>query len=241
MPGVLLSGLPGVGKSTACRRIVDLCQARGLRVEGFLTEELREGRSRVGFDLVGLGADAGRRAPLARVGDGPGPRVGRYSVSLGEFEALALPVLDRIAAASAAGEKTVCIVDEIGKMELFSSGFVARVRQLLAAQTTRPAPVLFTVALNGGGLIAESKRAPGFSYVELNHSNRDGAPADIFARLFGEECASIRGLPSAERDVDAQATRRDANSPHQPSQAPRGRRRWQPKVPSNNPDVSVES
>ncbi|CAE8657018.1 unnamed protein product, partial [Polarella glacialis] len=187
-PGVLLTGTPGMGKSTASRRVVELCEARGVRVEGFLTEEIRGSRGeRVGFELVGLGSARGQKAPLARSGPdaGSGPQVSKYTVCVAEFEALALPILDRVLSESAKGQTdspaVVCVVDEIGKMELFSEAFVSRMRQLLRS---RPTPTLITVALRGGGLIAESKRAPGFKLIELNHSNRDGAPDNILAKLL---------------------------------------------------------
>jgi len=195
MRGVLLTGLPGIGKSTACRKVAELCAERGWRVEGFLTEELRErGQGRTGFDVVELGANGKeqRRAPLARLGSGPGPRVGRYSVSLPEFEELALPILDRIAKVPPGGQ-TVCIIDEIGKMELFSKTFVQRLRDLLA---NRPAPLLVTIALHGGGFIAEAKRVQGLELVELSHETRDGAPDDIIRRILGDtSCAG--SAPSA--------------------------------------------
>lgn len=44
----------------------------------------------------------------------PALQVGKYRVDLPRFEAYALPTLERIQGGS------VCIVDEIGKMELFS-------------------------------------------------------------------------------------------------------------------------
>jgi len=195
--GILLSGLPGVGKSTACRRVAELCREQGFRVEGFITEELRERGSRVGFDLVELGAGAaGRRVPLARTGDGlTGPRVGKYTVTLDEFESLAIPVLDRISNV-ASKERVVCIIDEIGKMELFSNSFVDRMRTLLAK---RPVPMLFTIALKGGGFIAEAKRVRGLDYIEIDRETRDAAPADIVSRLLGGDSSSGNGSAAPAR------------------------------------------
>ncbi|CAK0841673.1 unnamed protein product [Prorocentrum cordatum] len=135
-------------------RVAELCKERGVRVEGFLTEELRERGVRVGFDVVELAGD-GRRVALARVGGGSGPRVSKYVVTVAEFESLALPILDRILD-TPPRDDVVCIIDEIGKMELFSSEFISRVRRLLESP---PVPVLFTIALRGSGFIAEGARA----------------------------------------------------------------------------------
>lgn len=46
-----------------------------------------------------------------------------------------------------------------------------------------PVPVLGTVALAGGGFIAEAKRMPGVEVIALSRENRDRLPAEISARL----------------------------------------------------------
>src|SRR5208337_2279094 len=58
---LLLTGLPGCGKTTVLERVAE--HFGDLRLAGFLTLELREQGQRVGFEAVGLG---GRRAILAR-------------------------------------------------------------------------------------------------------------------------------------------------------------------------------
>jgi nucleoside-triphosphatase len=60
---VLLTGPPGCGKTTAVRRLID--RLSDLRVAGFYTRELREGGTRVGFEVVG--PSTRRRALLAHV------------------------------------------------------------------------------------------------------------------------------------------------------------------------------
>jgi nucleoside-triphosphatase THEP1 len=47
---LLLTGPPGVGKTTLLARVVRALDGRIVR--GFLTEEMRAGRQRVGFRLV---------------------------------------------------------------------------------------------------------------------------------------------------------------------------------------------
>jgi len=218
---VLLTGLPGVGKSTACSKVMEMCKRKGLQVEGFITEELREGRARVGFDIVEIRAGAfGTRTPLARVGS-DSPSVGKYTVKVHEFEELAFPVLDRLSKLSSK-DNVVCILDEIGKMELFSQGFVSRMRKLLAA---KPVPILCTIALYGRGFIAEAKRVPGIDLIEITEATRDAAPEDIMSRLLGNGFEEESIETPSFRSIRLDTSLREA------SERKSGGRRWQ-KVPS---------
>jgi nucleoside-triphosphatase len=72
---VLLTGVPGVGKTTVIRELAQRLAAH--QPAGFYTEEIREKGARQGFQLVTLD---GRRQTLSHV-DLPGPfRVSRYKV-----------------------------------------------------------------------------------------------------------------------------------------------------------------
>jgi nucleoside-triphosphatase len=165
---VLLTGPPSCGKTTAVLRLVE--RLTDLRLAGFYTQERREAGGRVGFDAVGL--STGRHALLAHVRSKSRARVGRYGV-----EPAALAPLVEADLGKPAGEVDLFVVDEIGKMELLCPPFVSAVRLLLGG----PVPVVATVAMKGGGLIAEVKALPGMRLVEVNGANRDGLPAELEA------------------------------------------------------------
>lgn len=64
---LLLTGMPGCGKTTMVQKLVgELQKAKvDLKIYGFFTEEVRNSSNeRIGFDVVSL---EGERCPLARV------------------------------------------------------------------------------------------------------------------------------------------------------------------------------
>jgi nucleoside-triphosphatase THEP1 len=75
---LLLTGAPGVGKTTVLVKTVDVLKARGISVGGMISREARESNARVGFEIIDL--IRGKRGWLAHVNQKIGPQVGRYRV-----------------------------------------------------------------------------------------------------------------------------------------------------------------
>jgi nucleoside-triphosphatase len=164
---LLLTGAPGIGKTTVVRRVAAALEAKGLR--GFTTEEIREGGERRGFRLAGFD---GEERVIAHVAFSKVHRVGKYGVDVAALDAAASLLAPDPAA-------RVYLVDEIGKMECLSERFVAAMRALLAGQ----APVVATVGLKGRGFIDEVKRSKECQLWEVTHANRDELPSRIVAWL----------------------------------------------------------
>jgi nucleoside-triphosphatase len=139
---------------------------------GFTTEELREGRRRVGFAVETF---AGQRATLARI-DLPGPpRVSKYGVDLEAFERLVLPALEEVAPGD------VVLIDELGKMELASAPFRTAVLELFEG----PATIIATVQVARHPFTDELKKRPDVETIRVTGGNRDGLPAQLAARVTG--------------------------------------------------------
>ena len=169
---ILLTGRPGVGKTTVVRRFVALHSNKHL--SGFYTDELREEGRRTGFRITTLDGTTGI---LAHQQAKSRFRVGKYGVNIEEFETLALPRLDaRIA------NLDLCIIDEIGKMECFSQSFITSVRSLLDS----PTPVLATVAQKGAGFISEVRSRSDVTLIQITAQNRDTLPQQLSRMIFGE-------------------------------------------------------
>ena len=167
---ILLEGRPGSGKTTVARKIAGLLQDAGISLCGFVTDELRRRGERIGFAVETFGGD---RATLAHV-DLPGPpRVSRYGVDLGAFEALALPEL------AAADAGSVLLVDEIGKMELASDAFRARIAELFE----RRLRIVATIQVARDPLTDRLKRRRDVDVIRVTARERDALPKIVAGRF----------------------------------------------------------
>jgi nucleoside-triphosphatase len=162
----LLTGVPGIGKTTVIRQVADRLKGRSLG--GFFTEEIREHGVRRGFRLVGF---EGVERVIADVNLPKGHRVGKYGVDVRQIDEAA----DRLAQARA----DVYLIDEIGKMECLSDRFVSQMRTLLDG----PRPVIATVGQHGSGFIEEVKRAKGVVLWHVTHANRDKLAVEVLQWL----------------------------------------------------------
>lgn len=170
---ILVTGLPGCGKTTLVRRLA--AELREFSPVGFCTAEMREHGARAGFELLSLaGAEAGAEAGVLAHVDIRGPhRVGKYGVDLRGFERFLAGL--RLPAASS----RLVMIDEIGKMECLS----VRFRDLVVALLDGPVPLIATIALKAGGFIEAVKRRGDVRIFEVTERKREGLLADIAGRI----------------------------------------------------------
>ena len=119
---LLVTGSPGVGKTTVLLRVVEALKARGYSVGGMVSREVRSCGKRSGFEVLDL-AD-GRRGWLAHVSQKSGPQVGKYRVNLEDLNSIGAKAI-----MEAVDKCDVIAIDEIGPMELFSEKFKEAVRR----------------------------------------------------------------------------------------------------------------
>lgn len=158
-PILLITGRPGVGKTTLVRR---LAERLGDRAGGFYTEEIRGPSGRLGFRLVTLDGQAAVFAHVDWLGRTP-HRVGRYGVDVGPLERLGVAAIRE-----AIATREVVLVDEIGKMELFSPAF----REAMEAAAASPRPLIATITHSPHPWADAFKRRPGVALWELTPTNR---------------------------------------------------------------------
>lgn len=134
---LLITGLPGCGKSTLINRIVSQARQQGLKVGGISTPEFRlQNGKRGGFYIRDIAS--GNEQVMASVNTTSPIRVGRYGVNLEAVRDVGVTAIT-----SAITSADLVTIDEIGRMELAVSEFSLSVNSALDS----PKPVLGTIGL----------------------------------------------------------------------------------------------
>jgi nucleoside-triphosphatase len=155
---ILLTGRPRVGKTTIIKDVVRRLPGQA---GGFYTEEIKERGRRQGFRIVTLD---GQEGILAHVGIKSPMRVSKYEVNLADLEDIGVAAIrDAIA------YKDYVVIDEIGKMELFSQAF----RDAVWAAIHSDRPVLGTITLRPHPWADGVKALPQVTIIEVTEANRD--------------------------------------------------------------------
>jgi len=164
MASLLLTGIPGIGKTTVIRKVAislsDYC------FSGFVTDEIRSARGREGFRLITF---KGQEATIAHVDSRSPYKVSKYGVDVQTIDRLAKTVL------KIEPNIELYLIDEIGKMECLSSIFVVGMRSILDSGK----PVVASVAKKGEGFISEVKKRQDSIVWEVTHQNRNDLPDSI--------------------------------------------------------------
>jgi nucleoside-triphosphatase len=150
---------------------------------GFFTREIREGGRRVGFAIDTLD---GKRGILAHRKPESPVRLGTYRVNLGDIARVAVPAM------VPESPDQIVLIDEIGRMECFSSLF----RETLVAVLDSPNRVVGSIALKGDQFIEGIKKRHDVVLVPLagGKSDRDQALQTLVKALHAS-AHSAPGTP----------------------------------------------
>lgn len=167
----LLTGKPGTGKTTVIKQAV---AGQGIKAGGFYTEEIRTAGVRQGFRIITLD---GHDAVLAHTDNTSRYRVSKYGVDLASLDNTGVAAIER-----AITDSDLIVIDEIGKMELFSPRFKEAVLKAIDSDKK----VLGTVMLNPHPFADQIKRQPGVKVVELTRTNHQQVLTEITDWLKGD-------------------------------------------------------
>jgi len=152
----LLSGRPGTGKTSLIKQAVAGIKGRA---GGFYTEEIRSHGVREGFRLVTLD---GQEVILAHTNIHSPYRVSKYGVDIDGLDRVGVSALHK-----AAEQCDLVVIDEIGKMELFSPNFREAISQIINSGKR----VLGTIMLNPNPWADAIKRQPQVHLVMVTRAN----------------------------------------------------------------------
>lgn len=160
---LLLTGNPGVGKTTVLTKTVDALKAEGYTVGGMISREARENGTRVGFEIHDL--NSGRRGWLAHVNQKSGPQIGRYHVNIEDLNGIGAQAIF-----TAVENCDVIAIDEIGPMELFSEKFKEATRKALESSKLVMAIVHWKAQ---DRLIVEARKREDAELITVTYENRE--------------------------------------------------------------------
>ena len=162
-PFVLLTGAPGVGKSTLIQRVMERLT---VPVGGFFTREVRQNGARVAFEIVTLEGETATIATTdAHVKSAHEARLAQYRVNLDAVDLVAIPAIQRARALGA-----LVVVDEIGPMEIFSHAFCETVQDML---DDADCAMLGTIVARPYRFADAVKKHPRVELVTVTRANRN--------------------------------------------------------------------
>ncbi len=166
---IFLTGLPGCGKTTLLKEII---KELNLEAAGFYTEEIREKGERIGFNLFSLD---GKRGILAHKDFKSPYQVSKYGVNLRDLEEIGVKSIEE---GLLKGEKII-IIDEIGKMELFSEKFKEAVLAALESENL----VLGTIKITKDPFTDKIRERKDTKILNLTKKNREEIKKEILKFL----------------------------------------------------------
>lgn len=166
-PRILITGKPGIGKTTVVRKVLERLP---ISYGGFYTEEIREKGKRLGFRLVTMD---GKEGILAHVKSRSRYRVAKYGVEVETFEDIAVPALDR------ALSKQLVVMDELGRMELYSRKFQDKVLEVFE----KPVAIFAVVQDSQNHFLDGIRGREDVTIYRVTAENRDELVGEILEKL----------------------------------------------------------
>lgn len=171
---IFITGRPGIGKTTVLLRVMKALGKKGCRVGGMISREVRRKGSRVGFELVDVYTK--RKGWLAHIDQPVGPKVGKYRVNMEDLEKVGAEAI-----LHAVNSMDVVVVDEVGPMELHSTGFKKAVTQVFESGK----PLLGTIHRYARDpLIHKIRTREDTEILEVTYENREKLHETIIEKVL---------------------------------------------------------
>lgn len=171
---IILTGFPGVGKTTAIQKINEFLKFKGIKTGGFITFEERENRKRVGFKIVNLATL--EEDWLAHISLVEGPPLGKYKVNIKAIDNIGVN-----AVLWALKNADVILIDEVGPMEMKSQKF----REIVKVVMTSDKPAILTLHRSYINMkLPELSTDKEVIMYQISQTNREAIPLIVSRELL---------------------------------------------------------
>ncbi|MBA3045383.1 MAG: NTPase [Candidatus Thermoplasmatota archaeon] len=176
VPKIGITGLPNSGKTQLLLKIIEMLETEGKVVGGMITEVIIFRNRKVGFYVVDWMTKKKRKFAHANIESTV--HVEEYGVDMRALDAVGVKAI-RNAIKSA----DVIIIDEVGKMEVESPGFVAAVNEAMDSDK----PLIMTLHKKSRNpLLQDIRRRDDLRILEVTPVNRNLLPYKIMGLMRGE-------------------------------------------------------
>ena len=176
VPKIGITGLPNTGKTKLLMKIIDMLEAEEMVVGGMITEAIIFKNKKVGFYVIDWLTKKKRK--FAHENIESSIQVENYGVDMRALDAVGVKAIK-----NAIADADVIIIDEVGKMEVESPGFVQVVNDALDCDK----PLLLTLHKKSRNpLLQDIRRRDDLRILEVTPVNRNLLPYKIMDLMTGD-------------------------------------------------------
>ncbi|MGC9516410.1 MAG: NTPase [Methanomicrobiales archaeon] len=173
MINILLTGPPGIGKTTVLNRIKNYIKGNNLVVGGVYCPELCQNGQRIGFKIIDLITND--EGILSHINI-DGPRLGKYRVNLKDLDTVGTSAIYK-----ALDESDFILIDEIAPMELNSPNFCEAV--LEAFNSSKPV-IAVIHKRSKNPFIINLKKRDDVEIYEITKENRNTIHREVLRNIL---------------------------------------------------------
>lgn len=171
-----ITGLPGSGKTCALMRVMEMLKESDLIIGGMMDEPVMDGRHIVGYTVRDI--LTGESQAFAGPETESKIMIGKIGVDLAKFEEISIKAIR-----NACEKCDIIVIDEIGKVEVESPGFVETVKEALDVDK----PMILTLHKKSRNpLLQDIRRRDDVRILEVTPTNRNILPYKIIRLMNGE-------------------------------------------------------
>jgi len=171
IPKIGITGMPSVGKTQTLKKIIEKLEETGYKVQGMITEVVVEKKKTVGVAVVDW--QTKEKDIFAHINFDMKNKVGEFGVDTDILDKIGVAAIEK---AIDDEEVNIIIIDEIGKMEMFSERFCEVVIDALDSDK----PILVTLHKKSRSpLLQDVRRRDDIRILEVTNVNRNLLPYKI--------------------------------------------------------------